>query len=141
MATPHKATPEQWGQCEADAATWGRAFPCILELRSRIEALEAAASAPADHLRDVTKMVATDGELHKMWRHGGTTVEAGLRAVYSLGRQHGAAQAASRTEKESLTVAPAPAGGLVERLMDEGYAVTHARAAILAVADWLQKRT
>jgi hypothetical protein len=43
MSTPHRATPEQWANIER----WGSAGPwdgssCILELRARIEALEAA---------------------------------------------------------------------------------------------------
>jgi hypothetical protein len=40
--------------------------------------------------------------------------------------------------KESLTVAPAPAGGLVERVMlGGGLSHTEARAAILAAADYM----
>jgi hypothetical protein len=147
VTTPHKATPQQWANVR-DRAT-DRDFylsPVICELadrlaaaEQRIEALEAAASAPADHLRDAPEMVATDEELRKVWRLGGVTVEAGLRAVYNLGRQHGAAQAANSTPEQSPT-APAPARGLVERVMDEGYAVTHARAAILDCASWLETR-
>lgn len=39
MTTPHRATPLQWRLIEEDDA---QAPSCILELRSRIEALEAA---------------------------------------------------------------------------------------------------
>jgi hypothetical protein len=47
MGTPHKATPEQWEAVENEATDGpsGLIYSCILELRSRIEALEAAASA------------------------------------------------------------------------------------------------
>jgi hypothetical protein len=43
----HRATPEQWARCESDARTWSGAFNCILELRARVEELEAAANYPA----------------------------------------------------------------------------------------------
>lgn len=33
---------------------------------------------------------------------------------------------------------PAPADGLMERLMTQGYGKTHARAAVLACAEWLE---
>jgi hypothetical protein len=42
MTKPHRATPEQWAKCEGDARLWSGAFNCIIELRARIEALEAA---------------------------------------------------------------------------------------------------
>ena len=40
--TDFKATPEQWARCESNARTWSGVFNCILELRARVEALEAA---------------------------------------------------------------------------------------------------
>jgi hypothetical protein len=43
MTTPHRATPLQWRLVEEDDA---QAPSCILELRSRIEALEATQHAP-----------------------------------------------------------------------------------------------
>jgi len=42
MTDQHRATPEQWAKCEEDARLWSGALNCILELRARIEALEAA---------------------------------------------------------------------------------------------------
>jgi hypothetical protein len=39
MAKPHRATPEQWESIERYADSI--AYSCILELRARIEALEA----------------------------------------------------------------------------------------------------
>jgi hypothetical protein len=42
MTDQHRATLEQWAKCEQDARLWSGAFNCILELRARIEALEAA---------------------------------------------------------------------------------------------------
>jgi len=88
MGTPHKATPQQWEAVESwvDGVSYSS---CILELRDRIEALEAAASAAS----------------------------------------------------EQPPAAPAPAGGLVERVMlGGGLSHTEARAAILAVADWFTSK-
>ena len=81
------------------------------ELLNRVAALEAAAAAPAppapapDHLGDAANMVATDNCLLRCYAaaageaiaHGKADLqearEAGRRAIYDLGRQHGAAQA------------------------------------------------
>jgi hypothetical protein len=43
--TDYKATPEQWAQCEdwVRSSVVGASDACILELRARVEALEAAA--------------------------------------------------------------------------------------------------
>lgn len=47
-----KATPEEWGECEVVTSLWGGSFKsianCLLELRARIEALEAAQQARID---------------------------------------------------------------------------------------------
>ena len=79
------------------------------ELLNRVAALEAAAAPvpqPApDHLGDATNMVATDQDLLRCYAAAaGEAIahrradlqearEAGRRAIYDLGRQHGAAQA------------------------------------------------
>ena len=99
--TKHKATPEQWAadrydwaHADTEALDGNSAFRCIMELRSRVEALEAA-------------------------------------------------QRPTETVKESLTV---PADSLVERVADaisintNWVACEQARAAILAVADWLDQK-
>jgi hypothetical protein len=39
--TIHKATPEQWADIEKWNSTWGGFYGCLLELRARIEELEA----------------------------------------------------------------------------------------------------
>lgn len=46
MNTPHRATPEQWAHLEACAPEEFAGYSCILELRARIEALEAGATCP-----------------------------------------------------------------------------------------------
>jgi hypothetical protein len=67
--TEHKATLGQWS---ADRYDWARAdteamdgnsaFRCIMELRSRVEALEASDTNRSDHIGEVNKMV-PDGSL------------------------------------------------------------------------------
>jgi hypothetical protein len=99
MADQYRATPEQWfasrydwGRASSEALDGDPAFRCLLELRDRIAALEAGASAPADHVADASKMVATDEELYELWERGALySLNLRLRAIYNLGRQHGAA--------------------------------------------------
>jgi hypothetical protein len=47
MTTPHKATPEQWANVERWASEMRSTDSCLLELRDRIQALEAAANSSA----------------------------------------------------------------------------------------------
>ena len=65
--TDHRATPEQWDDCEQWAKEGGSSHACLLDLRARVEALEAnskPASNPSlirsspDHFGQVNKMVA-----------------------------------------------------------------------------------
>jgi hypothetical protein len=46
--TDYKATPEQWAQCEdwVKSSVVGASDACILELRTRVEALEASQQQP-----------------------------------------------------------------------------------------------
>ena len=101
-----KATPEQW---KADKYDWSKAdteamecdsaFRCILELRSRIEQLEAQASNyPAIPDSSTPPSVATDQELSGLW------LAKGSRAIYDLGIEHG--QASSQKVADSAPVAP-----------------------------------
>jgi hypothetical protein len=79
--------------------------PCILELRDRVEALE----AQSNHIGDSNKMapppVATDEELRVVWGTAKTPSQ-GDRAIYNLGIEHG--QAGSREVTD-----PAPVAGEV----------------------------
>jgi len=163
MAEQHRATALQWQNVTHYASSINKpsalhgSASAILELagrlavaEQRIEALEAAASAPADHFADANKMVATDAELERVFYESeGTAAADGFRALYNLGRQHGAAQAANPTP-EQPPAAPAPAGGLVERVAwkvalfaSQARVVGDAKAcsasAILAVAEWLEE--
>ena len=106
MTKQHKATPDEWAQQEDWANC--RVFSdssCILELRDRIEVLEAAQQPPRDKLdrlialdRDdpansLVERIATDADLCQVYNEKTT-----LRAVYDLGRQHGAAPIRSGPE-------------------------------------------
>jgi hypothetical protein len=114
-----KATPEQWKSTE-EYGTF--ACACILELRSRIEQLE----AHANHIGDINKMVpppvATDEELSETWYKAPGERMNRFRAIYNLGIKHG--QASSREVAE-----PAPvAGGLIARRI--GYELSQIRRSI-----------
>jgi hypothetical protein len=50
MIKQHKATPEQWAYAETCAPEDFAGYACIIELRGRIEALEAAQQPPQDKL-------------------------------------------------------------------------------------------
>jgi hypothetical protein len=190
MTEQHRATPSDWAQQEdwTNRSVFSHSS-CILELRSRIEMLEAAQNQPAQAVTDPTwtdtpapasslvernpecvanwpgcyeggydphccrfpkscscevrqeaqpasslvDRVATDAELCQVYNEKTT-----LRAVYNLGRQHGAAPIRS-----------GPESALVERVADAIAAQATsagivndrpARAAILEVAaailDW-----
>ena len=134
-----KATPKQWEEVGAFVSA---TRDCILELRARVEALEAQAGNLKGSLTSSTPPpVATDEELRKLLSSTNTLKQA-FRAIYNLGIEHG--QAGSREVAE-----PAPvAGGLVERISyeirigrttlksDEVTAVH----AILEVARWMREQ-
>jgi hypothetical protein len=120
---------------------------CFLELRDRIVVLEAAQQPPQDKLdrlialdRDdptnsLVDRIATDAELCQVYNEKTT-----LRAVYDLGRQHGAAP--TRPGPES-----APTSSLMDRLAvallnttRNSNADTKARTVILVVAAWLREQ-
>jgi hypothetical protein len=150
MTKQHKATPDDWAQQEdwANRSVFSDSS-CILELRDRIEALEAAQQPPQDKLdrlialdRDdpagsLVDRIATGAELCRVYNdapeHG---FGPALRAVYDLGREHGAAPTQPGPESS-------PAGSLVDRVQQSIYdhpCGEEARAAILEVAaaliDW-----
>jgi hypothetical protein len=155
MTDQHKATTyEQWERQERRArlhALDDQDAPCLLELRDRVAALEAAQNQPAKAVTDPTwtdtpapagslvERLATDAELCKAYNdapdHG---FGPALRAVYDLGRQHGAAPIRSGPESPLIErvadaiAAQATSAGIVND--------RPARAAILVIAaaliDW-----
>jgi hypothetical protein len=96
-----KATPKQWEEVGAFVSA---TRDCILELRARVEALEAQAGNLKGSLTSSTPPpVATDEELRKLLSSTNTLKQA-FRAIYNLGIEHG--QAGSREVAE-----PAPVAG------------------------------
>jgi len=89
------ATDLEW---EVIARRWDPASrSCILELRDRIEALEAAQNLQQQD-EDVERVagdppIATDEEILRVYWAGGNSSDHRLRHVYDLGRKHGATQA------------------------------------------------
>jgi len=141
MTDTYKATPEQWQASKRRAANGHITDLRLLELRARVEALEAQASNyPEIPDSSTPPPVATDEEIWGLWAEFGF---AAFRIIYNLGIEHG--QASSREVAD-----PAPvAGGLVARVVDALVDGTHeignwspeARAAILEVAGWLYERS
>jgi hypothetical protein len=99
----YKATPEQWSLVQHQSERMWPAESCILELRARVQALEEA-QRPRVFTADEVAPVATDDALVRRYAQAiETAIKAGedvdlvgypaRRAIYNLGRQHGAAQA------------------------------------------------
>ena len=126
---PHKATEHQWGivrrrakndfpdstdsvllelahRVAAMESQHNLVVDSITDLQGCVNQLKAATSPPpaADHSRGATEMVATDKELCSLYdtrRLRDRSTIAALRAVYNLGRQHGAQ---ARQEGEMVPV-------------------------------------
>jgi hypothetical protein len=155
----HKATPEQWevvGLCQEEGKIPWATATCLLELRARVEALEAQVSGlqschntTADHLLDIMAMVRGTASAEAKPAPAGSLVER-LRA-YSWRRPLQCPSPATIAEcggpceqafhfcdcglLEQLNPelkGPAPAGSLVERVA----AAPNDRAKIREVAAW-----
>ena len=160
--TEHKATPEQW---TADRYDWARAdtealdgdpaFRCIMELRDRVEALEAAqrptVTVPADSLagrqpwaamsfRGAMLLAPLDCIDEDLWI---------ADRIYEMGLADGKNATTGNTApvtRDRAEDAPAPSHSLVERVVDAIYSSAtngvreEARAAIREVAAWLRQR-
>jgi hypothetical protein len=102
----HKATPEQWKKVEESAApsavvTGGSTDSCILELRARVEALEAQANHSPGATKMVPPPVATDKELSEAWYKAPEERMKRFRAIYNLGVTHGQAGSRNMLEQEA----------------------------------------
>ena len=125
MSTPHRATPEQWKFTERQATQRNHTAQLLLELRDRIAALEAQ--------RETEKACILD--IYEKLDRLKTQHEANWARIVKL------EEAANHPAKPDSS--PAPAGGLVERVIDVLNeqtiydSIEHtASAAILAVAEW-----
>jgi hypothetical protein len=150
MTTPHRATPEQWADLGAFASD---TRACILELRARVEALEAAQLEQAESHRFCTDAIVRRVEAlelaHRIQSVTLTSAERAELGVVTRVQLEAAmlrsASDARQTAMDKLRAASAEAqpGGLVERVANAIYNVPHdsaaeARAAIREVAAWLR---
>jgi predicted transcriptional regulator len=121
--TDYRATPEQWAQCEEwlENPVIGASDACILELRARVEALEAAAHK---------HIVETSANILAL----ASRVEA-LEAN-SKPTPNPSQIRSSLVERVADAIAKADDDGLTN--MTWSY---HARAAIREVAAWLDENT
>jgi len=133
-ANQHRATPEQWEYQERWASDDDDAS-CILELRCRIEALEATQHAHTDlsHLSDAEREQVTQ-ELAKPVRVFTAKEVAPIVAP--------ATRVRFISEVFQAASAEARPGGLVEMVMHAGGMglTDSARAAIREVAKWLREQ-
>jgi len=170
----YRATADDWLNAETmaahDSGNGHYALRCILELRAKVEALEtaqrkaamdelrkASAELQSDHVPDTKKMVptpeaapvATDEELVKTWDTSGKSIFEKIRAIYDLGREHGATCPHIRSSDEGTSYCalaeqtaaaqpaePAPTNPIVEQVRQGLYFATQrgARKAIREMA-------
>ena len=164
--TEHKATPEHWvagrydwSHADTEALHGDPAFRCIMELRDRVEALEAAArptvedslTVPADSLagrqpwaacfRGVILLPPPDCADPDFWI---------AERIYEMGLADGknATTGTAPVTRDRAKDAAVPSHSLMEEVVDAitdasaayGTADEPARAAILAVADWFEQQ-
>ncbi len=127
--TEHKATPEQWEVvelCQEEGKIPWATATCLLELRARVEALEAAANYPA---KPDSSPVSAEQEARNLLERMGVEGAQNLRAsdLTELGNL-----ISNQSRLLAKQTAPAPAGSLVERV--EARAGGDGRAAILEVS-------
>lgn len=122
MTEQHKAAPKQW----AETLKWNRHgshfADCILELRARVEALEAAQHARVDASRP------------GKWDHLKISVETTYGVESTQAEQLMRSRTFTADEVAPIVTSAAPAGSLVERVA----AAPNDRAKIREVAAWLR---
>ena len=124
MSTPHKATAEQWAQIEGYAATDMNDdyASCLLDLRARVEALEAVQTAACPH-------VVSSDEGTSYCRLAEQSQDK-LDRLIEMDRM---VTASSLVERVAMAIHP-------DRCADPNLYLHEARAAIREVAAWLRDR-
>ena len=124
MSTPHKATAEQWAQIEGYAATDMNDdyASCLLDLRARVEALEAVQTAACPH-------VVSSDEGTSYCRLAEQSQDK-LDRLIEMDRM---VTASSLVERVAMAIHP-------DRCADPNLYLHEARAAIREVAAWLVDR-
>jgi hypothetical protein len=145
VAEPEPADPDT-PQSLHDVAlahvdTLGRSFGLLPDILDTIRrAIREPMAAPTEPGKVATDEALADCWLELKGRDGFVPLEV-LRAVYNLGRQHGAPVEQQAPAKPAPKPAPpAPAGGLVDEVMEAAeVTATYAEWALDAVADWLER--
>ena len=104
MSTPHRATPEQWAHIEGYGRGNSSIDCCILELRARVEALEAAQrTTPMDELRAASAEARPGGVVEGLMEqgYGKTHARAAIRIVAAWLRTGWLLHAAELLEQEA----------------------------------------
>ena len=124
MSTPHKASAEQWSQIEKYAATDlnDDYASCLLDLRARVEALEAVQTAACPH-------VVSSDEGTSYCRLAEQSQDK-LDRLIEMDRM---VTASSLVERVAMAIHP-------DRCADPNLYLHEARAAIREVAAWLRDR-
>jgi Spy/CpxP family protein refolding chaperone len=141
--TDYKATPEQWAQCEdwVKSSVVGASDACILELRARVETLEAAAQKHIIETNSNIVALFTRVESLEAAERKASKVHQISKPLKLTAKQQDQLNALLRPNSQS-SPNPSPVGnslmGQVETaLMESVGRHSMARAAILAVAAWM----
>ena len=152
----HRATAEQWARLEQRYLGGNDLVCAALELRDRIEALEAATNHPESPDSSLAPAIAWARQLpvHVLCHPNGCDIcQRDWPCARLLAEQDAKAESKAAANSKPIpnphqirsSAEGAPAGGLVERVAeiisngDDGHHWSdEARAAILAVAEWLE---
>jgi hypothetical protein len=151
--TDYKATPEQWAQCEdwVRSSVVGASDACILELRARVEALEAAAHKHiVETSKNILALASRIEALESAKRQSSKVLDLSDLPQWTPEQAQQIADLLAPNSSAPLTSSNYPAkpdGSLVERIADainseagSCFATIEARAAIHEVAAWLREQ-
>jgi hypothetical protein len=143
--TDYKATPEQWTQCEewVKSSVVGASDACILELRARVEALEAAAHKHiVETSTDIVALFTRVESLEAAERQASKVYQIS-KPLKLTAKQQKELDALLRPSSKPSPNSSRIGSSLVERVMaaidQELSSEAEARAAIREVAVWLEE--
>jgi uncharacterized membrane-anchored protein YjiN (DUF445 family) len=145
--TDYKATPEQWAQCEdwVRSSVVGASDACILELRARVETLEAAARKHiAETSSNILALASRVESLEAAERQASKVYEIS-KPLKLTAKQQEELNALLRPSYKPSPNSPQIGSSLVERvegalmesIKEQG---SMARAAIREVAKWMREQ-
>ena len=135
MSTPHKATAEQWAQIEGYAATDMNDdyASCLLDLRARVEALEAVQTAACPHVVSSDEGTSYCRLAEQSQDKLDRLIEMDRAATDHIPDARKMVTASSLVERVAMAIHP-------DRCADPNLYLHEARAAIREVAAWLVDR-